>query len=107
MHLDKNLFCFFTMYCYQDSDDSALHRVVECTKFRATKVIEDKSCKHGHLDLELVGYQSYQCDSLLALHGVLPMTEGVLLLAHVPKFGRILENSIGTRHKQIQFSMRG
>ncbi|KAL6539908.1 hypothetical protein OROHE_011679 [Orobanche hederae] len=73
VHLDKNLFCFFTMYCYQDSDDSALHRVVECTKFRATKVIDDMSCKHGHLDLELVGYQSYQCDSLLALHGVLPM----------------------------------
>ncbi|KAK1373151.1 hypothetical protein POM88_029344 [Heracleum sosnowskyi] len=71
-HLDKNLFCFFTLHCYGDSYSEAL-RILECTKFRATKVL-DKSGKSGHLDLEPVGYQSYHCDVLRELSGVLPIS---------------------------------
>lgn len=69
-HLDKNMFCFFTLHCHGDSEPL---RILECTKFRATKVL-DKSGKSGHLDLELVGYQSYHCDVLGELSGVLPIS---------------------------------
>lgn len=72
VHLDKNLFCFFTMHCHPDANISAPLKILECTKFRATKV-PGNSAESGHLDLELVGYQSYQCDSLNFLSGVLPM----------------------------------
>lgn len=49
VHLDKNLFCFFTRHCYQDSEVSAPLRKLECTKFRATKVL-DNSGNPGHLE---------------------------------------------------------
>ncbi|KAL8131151.1 hypothetical protein AgCh_007176 [Apium graveolens] len=69
VHLKDNLFNIFTLS--DIGSDPNVIGIVECTKIRVTKCI-NKSGK-GVLQLDRVGYQSYQCDPLLSLYRVVPM----------------------------------
>lgn len=72
MHLKDDLFAMFAMFCDADSYPKRTG-IVACTKFRVTK------CKlksgEGILQVDRVGYQSYQCDSMWTLCGALRMYE--------------------------------
>lgn len=71
MHLQENNFCCFTVYVENPLGPSKTG-VVECTKFRVTKD-NPESGHQGVLHLHDMGYQSYRCETMCELSGVVPL----------------------------------
>lgn len=71
MHLQENIFCCFTVYVENPLGPSKTG-VVECTKFRITKDNPESSVE-GILHIHAMGYQSYRCETMCELSGVVPM----------------------------------
>lgn len=77
VHLKDNLFNIFALASAFDPERT---RIVECIKFRATKVNKNSIKNLGSpgssdrvLHLDLLGYQYYRCDLLWNLWGAVPM----------------------------------
>lgn len=77
VHLKDDLFNIFSLVSAFDPERT---RIVECIKFRATKVNKNSIknwCSPGSSDrvlhLDLLGYQYYRCDLLWNMRGAVPM----------------------------------